>query len=204
MTRDRTKFITLKKNEGNVTFGDNDTSKIVGKGTLSLDNGRDKVEKVMCVEDLKHNILSVSQMCDQGHTLTFDSQECKIRKENSGKLVAKEIRTPNNVYILDEINGEKCFMGKTYESWLWHKRMGHMNFDNLVKINTKQAVRDMPKITKPSNIICKQCQAWKTIKGELQDKGIYNIQAIGTCAYRSLWTNKNKKSARRKLFYVTY
>jgi hypothetical protein len=50
-------------------------------------------------------------MCDQGHTLTFDSQECKIRKENSSKLVAKEIKTPNNVYILDEINEEKCFMG---------------------------------------------------------------------------------------------
>jgi hypothetical protein len=52
-------------------------------------------------------------MCDQGHTLTFNTQECKIRKENSGKLVAKAIRTPNNVYILDEINGEKCFTGQT-------------------------------------------------------------------------------------------
>jgi hypothetical protein len=66
MTKDRTKFITLKKNEDSVTFGDNDSSKIVGKCNLSLDNGRDKVEKVMCVEYLKHNILSVSQMCDQG------------------------------------------------------------------------------------------------------------------------------------------
>jgi hypothetical protein len=73
MTGDRTNFITLKKNEGSVTFGDNGRSKIVGKGTLSLDNGRDKVEKVMCVENLKHNLLSVIQMCDQGHTLTFDS-----------------------------------------------------------------------------------------------------------------------------------
>jgi hypothetical protein len=97
-------------------------------------------------------------MCDQGDTLTFDSRECEIRKENSDKLVAKAIRTPNNVYILDEINGEKCFMGQIDESWLWHKRMGHMNFDNLVKINTKQAVRDMLKFTKPTSIICKQCQ----------------------------------------------
>jgi hypothetical protein len=31
-------------------------------------------------------------------------------------MVAKEIRTPNNIYILDEINGEKCFMGKIDES----------------------------------------------------------------------------------------
>jgi predicted RNase H-related nuclease YkuK (DUF458 family) len=60
MTRDRTKFITLKKNEGSVTFGDNGSSKIVGKGTLNLDNVRAKVEKVLCVEYLKNNILSVS------------------------------------------------------------------------------------------------------------------------------------------------
>jgi hypothetical protein len=65
----------------------------------------------MCVENLKHNILSVIHICDQGHALTFDSGEYKIRKSNSGKLVAKQIRTPNNVYILDEINGENCFMG---------------------------------------------------------------------------------------------
>jgi hypothetical protein len=63
MIGDRTKFITLNKNEGNINFGDNGWSKIVGKGTLILDNGKAKVEKVMCVEYLKHNILSVNQMC---------------------------------------------------------------------------------------------------------------------------------------------
>jgi len=64
----------------------------------------------------------------------------RSRKENSGKLVAKEIRTPNNVYILGEINEEIFFMGKIDESWLWTKIMGHMNFDNLVKISTNQEV----------------------------------------------------------------
>jgi hypothetical protein len=38
MTGDRTMFITLNKNEDNVTFGDNGTSTIVGKGTLINDN----------------------------------------------------------------------------------------------------------------------------------------------------------------------
>jgi len=89
MTRDRTKFIILKKNEANVTFANNGSSKILGKGTLSLHSGIDKVEKVLCFEKLKHNILSISQMCDQGHILTFDSRECEIRKTNLGKLVAK-------------------------------------------------------------------------------------------------------------------
>jgi hypothetical protein len=101
----------LKKNEGSVTFGDNETSKIVGKLTLSLDNGSAKVENVLCVEDLKHNLLSVSQMCDQGNTLTLDSQECNIRRENSRKLVVRAIKPPNNVYIVDNISEEKFFMG---------------------------------------------------------------------------------------------
>lgn len=40
---DRKKIITLKKNEGNVTFGDNGKTKIVGKCTLSLDNNKEKI-----------------------------------------------------------------------------------------------------------------------------------------------------------------
>jgi hypothetical protein len=59
MTRDRENFITLKKNEFIVTFEGNGSSKIFGKDTLSLENERDNVENVMCVEDLKHNLLSV-------------------------------------------------------------------------------------------------------------------------------------------------
>ena len=30
---------------------------------------------------MKHDILSVSKMCDKGHKVTFYSQKCEIRKE---------------------------------------------------------------------------------------------------------------------------
>jgi hypothetical protein len=59
------------------------------------------------VEDLKHNLLSVSKICDQGYTLTFDSRKCKIRENNSGRLVATATRRPNNIYILDMKKREK-------------------------------------------------------------------------------------------------
>jgi hypothetical protein len=68
---------------------------------------------------MKHNLLSVSQMCDQGHNFTFDSQKCEIRKEGSWKLVATAARTSSNIYVLREIGNEKCFLGKEDESWLW-------------------------------------------------------------------------------------
>lgn len=44
--------------------------------------------------------MSVSQMVDIGHGTTFNSKGCKIRKEGSRKLLAREIMTLDNAYVL--------------------------------------------------------------------------------------------------------
>jgi hypothetical protein len=171
MTGDQDKFLSLKKKEkGSVTFGDNVSAKILGKGTISLGNNKAKEENVLLVENLKPNLLSVSQTCDQGHILIFDSQKCEIRKEDSGKLVVVAPRTPSNVYILNIEEEEKCCMSQIDESWLWHRRMGHIGFDNLIKVNKKEVVRDMPKIIKPSNSVCRHCQHGKKTRVRFKTK----------------------------------
>jgi hypothetical protein len=143
MTGDKDIFLTLKKErDGSVSFGNDNSARIIGKGTVKLGSKDAKEENVLLVEDMKHNLLSVSQMCDQGHKLVFDSEKCEIRKEGSGKLVATTKRTPSNIYVLNEIGKERCFLGKDDESWLWHRRMGHINFDNLVKISRREEVRE--------------------------------------------------------------
>ena len=65
------------------------------------------------------------------------------------------MRTPSNVYILE--NEEQCYMNQIDEILLWHRRMGHLNFDNLVKISKNGAVRNLPKIIKPPNHVCRHC-----------------------------------------------
>jgi hypothetical protein len=139
MTSDRDKFIILQKErDGSVSFVNDYSSKIIGKGTVRIGNKNEKAENVLLVEDMKHNIVSVSQMCDQGHKVTFDSQKCEIRKEGSGKLVAIAAKTSSNTYVLSEIGNEKCCLGKEDESWLWNKRMGHIHFDNLFKVSKRE------------------------------------------------------------------
>ena len=51
-------------------------------------------------------------MCDQGHILIFSSKDFEIRKEGSNRLVAIAARTPNKIYILNDIGKESCFLGK--------------------------------------------------------------------------------------------
>ena len=70
-----------------------------------------KAKNVSFFEGLKHNLLSVNEICNQGHTPTFNSKNCEIIKKISGKLVAITIRTLDNVYILNKMDKEKCRMG---------------------------------------------------------------------------------------------
>jgi hypothetical protein len=70
---------------------------------------------VLLVEYMKHNILSVIQICDEGHKLVFDSQNFKIRKAGSSRVVAIAVRTSRNIYVLSEIGNEKCCLGKEDE-----------------------------------------------------------------------------------------
>jgi hypothetical protein len=118
MTGGKNRFMTLKKEQdGSVSFGNDNSSKIIGRGTINLGSKDAKEENVLLVEDMKHNLLSVSQMCDQGHKLVFDSKKCEIRKEGSDKLMAATmIRTPNNIHVVNEIGKERCFLGKENES----------------------------------------------------------------------------------------
>ena len=98
--------------------------------------------------------MSVSQLCDQGHNVLFHSKGCKVMDANTRNIVVKEVRTSWNVYVLEE--GKEIFCsGKTDESWTWHKLIGHVSFNHPLKIWRKDIVRDMPKISKPNNVVYK-------------------------------------------------
>ena len=55
------------------------------------------------------------------------------------------------------------------ESWL-NGRLGRLDFDNLVKISKKEVVRDLPKIVKPLNSVCKYFQHGKQTRASFKKK----------------------------------
>lgn len=174
MTGDKQKFEKLEKFEGgSVRFGNNDGAKIAGKGTVKIGHGKIKSEEVLFVVGLKHSLLSVSQICDKGNNVTFKRKGCEIRRENDGKLVAIGTRTFGNLYTLEETLEGSCLLGQENEQWLWHKRLGHISFENLGKISSKKAIRDIPHISKPINSICASCQKGKQTRTTFKAKEHY-------------------------------
>ena len=127
-----------------------------------------KPKNVLLGQYLKPSILSVMKTCDQGNICIFDSKKCEIKRKDSGKLVGTIVRTPSNVYILE--NEEQCYMSRTDESLLWHRRMGHLKFGNSVKISQKGAVRNLPKIIKQPNHVCRHCLHGKQMRTRFKIK----------------------------------
>ncbi|GJV75318.1 putative ribonuclease H-like domain-containing protein [Tanacetum coccineum] len=95
-----------------------------------------RFEKVSYVEELKFNLLSVSQICDKKHNVLFTDKECLILSPKF-KFVDEDLvilRAPrkNDVYSLDLKNiipsgGITCLVAKATEdeAVLWHRRLGH-------------------------------------------------------------------------------
>ena len=48
--------------------------------------------------------------------------------------------------------------------------MGHIKFDNIVRISKREAVQEMPKISKPSNTLCEACWHGKKTKVQFKTK----------------------------------
>jgi hypothetical protein len=126
-------------------------------------------KNVLLVEDMEHNLLSVSQTCDKGNYMIFYSKNCQIRDVKKNRLVGTATRTPNNIYILDE-KKENCYLGNEDESWLWHKRLGHINFENIIQLNKKETIRDLLSMKNLISFICKQCQHGKQTRVRFKTK----------------------------------
>ena len=65
-------FLSFTKieNSGNVSFGDNSKGKIIGIGNVGNVSST-FIENVCLIENLKHNLLSISQLCDKSYKVVW-------------------------------------------------------------------------------------------------------------------------------------
>jgi len=80
-----------------VTFGDRAKRKIVGIGKLVSD-GLPRLNNVLLVKGLTANLISISQLCDQGMVVNFSKSECQVTDEKA-KVNMRGTRSKDNCYL---------------------------------------------------------------------------------------------------------
>jgi hypothetical protein len=163
MTGDKTLLKDIQMGKGGlITYGDGSQSKVIGKGIIDIP-GLETSQEALYVEGLKANFLSISQFCDNDLVVQFSKKECNIF-DSSGRWLMGGERTADNCNGLPGLIADPqifCNKATIDDSELWPRRLGHLNFSDMLKIVGKDIVKDLPKIEKTGKVICGSCQLGK-------------------------------------------
>ncbi|GJR08031.1 retrovirus-related pol polyprotein from transposon TNT 1-94 [Tanacetum coccineum] len=159
MTGNRKPFSSYKAyNRGNVIFCSNLRGNIIGKCTISNDSL--KIDNVEHVDNLRFNLLSIGQICDNKCRVTFSEHDSEIIKD--GKVIGRGIRK-KGLYVMKLGNKPKdkiCLATIDENSTLWHRRLGHANMHLIQSLASKELVRNLPKL-KFDQHFCDDCKIGK-------------------------------------------
>ncbi|KAG6451043.1 hypothetical protein O3G_MSEX006910 [Manduca sexta] len=160
----------------NIRVADNKVLSVQCSGQVSLDvyDNEGKENKVLftnvlCVPDLATNLLSVSQIIRSGGQVKFDKTGCVIINCKSQIVATASII--NNMYRLNMPGGGYACMTDVEEQdvYLWHQRMGHLNFNSLKKLpeNTDHVIFS----AKSENLSCVTCKEGKLTRLPFKSEG---------------------------------
>ncbi|GKB03274.1 putative ribonuclease H-like domain-containing protein [Tanacetum coccineum] len=162
---------------GYVSFG-HGGGKITGKRTIKT--GKLEFENVYFVKELKYNLFSVSQICDNKNSVLFTDSECLVLgKDFKIDDTHVLLRTPrqHNMYYIDLNNivphkNLTCLVAKASidETMMWHRRLGHPNFKTMNKLVRNNLVRGLPSKSFENDHSCVDCLKGKQHKASCKTK----------------------------------
>ena len=80
---------------------------------LLCNNSHTQIKTMLLVENLKYNLLSISQFCDKRYRVCFEANACHVINSNTNQIIYIGKRH-ENVYVIyiDEIvlNNESCLI----------------------------------------------------------------------------------------------
>ncbi|KAJ9566336.1 hypothetical protein OSB04_002302 [Centaurea solstitialis] len=162
------------KQEGSfVAFGGNQKGRIKGYGMIV--KGEVRMNQVSYVDGLKHNLVSVSQLCDNGLDVMFKIKYCIMYKARTLIEVMRASRR-GDLYLRCfgtlEAKEEICLVSsvKNEDAWLWHTRFCHLNFHTLDKLVRLKLVKGLPSIKFEKDHICSACEMGKLRRSSQQTK----------------------------------
>nr|GFC36655.1 integrase, catalytic region, zinc finger, CCHC-type, peptidase aspartic, catalytic [Tanacetum cinerariifolium] len=140
--------------------------KIMGYGDYQI--GNVTISHVYYVEVLDHNLFSIGQFCDSDLEVAFRQHTCFIRNLDGVDLLTGS--RGNNLYTLSiqdmMASSPICLLSKASKtkSWLWHRRLSHLNFGAINHLARQGLVRGLLKLKFEKDHLCSACAMGKSIR----------------------------------------
>ncbi|XP_044019208.1 protein ABHD18 isoform X2 [Aphidius gifuensis] len=160
-------FKQIEKANLKLSLANNDSTQISGVGEIKIninDGNKQKTvkfDRVLYVNDLRTNLLSVLKMTDKNYKILFEKEKATISDINDNVLITAK-RIGNLYYIQESQNAANLaeFNSKNdFEKW--HQRLGHVN-EKDIKLMCKQGILNIPKSTQEIKN-CEVCAQEKVV-----------------------------------------
>jgi hypothetical protein len=139
MTGEKKMFTSFEKNDttsDSITFGDSSQGKILDQGKVAITTEH-YISKVLLIESLDYNLLSVSQLYEMGYNCLFTNKDVTVFRRSDGSFTFKGVLR-GKLYLVyfvpKEVELDKCLIAKRNMGWLWHHRLAHVGMRNLLKL----------------------------------------------------------------------
>ncbi|GJY12719.1 retrovirus-related pol polyprotein from transposon TNT 1-94 [Tanacetum coccineum] len=177
MTGDRSLLKNfIEKFTGTVRFGNDHFTAITGYGDYVQDTIT--VCHVYYVEGLGYNLISVGHFCDDDLEVVFRSNTCYMQNmEGDDMLIGDRESNLYTISIADMATSSPVsLMSKAtlIKSWLWHRRLAHLNFSTINDLTKHDLVDGLPKFKYEKDHLCSACERGKRKKASHPPKLISN------------------------------
>ncbi|WVZ48591.1 hypothetical protein U9M48_000012 [Paspalum notatum var. saurae] len=147
-----------------ITFGDNGQGKVMGVGSVSL-SAKLSLREVAFVQNLGFNLVSVSQLLDEGFEVRFKKGACCVL--DAEETLVCSLLPFGHVFRVDltSVSGPaRCLVASPFaDIWKWHRRLGHLSFDLLVRLSSMGLIRGLPKLRAEKDLVCHPCRHGKMV-----------------------------------------
>nr|GFA13212.1 retrovirus-related Pol polyprotein from transposon TNT 1-94 [Tanacetum cinerariifolium] len=162
----------VEKFLGTVKFGNDQIAPILGYGDLV--QGAITIKRVYYVKGLNHNLFSVGQFCDADLEVAFRKSTFFIRHLKGNDLLSGSRETDLYSITLQDTNSPNpiCLVAKetSSQSWLWHRRLSHLNFDTINLLSKNDIMVGLPKMKFVKDHLCSSCELGKAKRKSFHTK----------------------------------
>jgi hypothetical protein len=147
-----------------ITLGDDGQGRVLSEGEIRVSD-KITLRRVALVQSLGYNLLSVSQLLDEGFEVLFRPGGSRIL-DSRGDLVCMVV-PEGQVFRADfsqSSSVECCLLASSSsELWKWHRKLGHLSFDLLSRLSKLNLIRGLPRLRLEKELLWASCRHAKMV-----------------------------------------
>ncbi|GAU38503.1 hypothetical protein TSUD_396200 [Trifolium subterraneum] len=137
-------------NESKVKFGNDSTLAAEGVGDVLIMRKYGKqslISNVLYIPGMKSNLLSIGQLIEKNYKVVIEDRLMKLTDAN-GRLILKAPMSQKRTFKIElDVLEHRCLAtSASKDEWLWHYRLGHLNFNDMCDLQKKKLVSGLLEI----------------------------------------------------------